>query len=177
MRISLCMYVERGAQSSSQSLYLVSFFYMQIIRHLPGLTWRFVSYLYSHGRFPRGIRLRATSFLIRLFRLRFSPSHSYQIPRRDVHLSYSAVGSFSFLPFFPRGPRGCIFDALPRPITFQRFSSSSVFGGWWNMAGFFVSRDKRLEKLWRTMSCIPSGPRNINRRVVFTAVENGILII
>lgn len=35
-------------------------------------TWRFVSYLYSHERFPRGIRLRATSFLIRLFRLRSS---------------------------------------------------------------------------------------------------------
>lgn len=58
---------------ASSSLFTLfrSFVCKSFDTYLP--TWRSVSYLYSHERFPSGIRLRATSFLIRLFRLRLRP--------------------------------------------------------------------------------------------------------
>lgn len=64
----------RDSQTRASSSLLTlfrSFVCKSFDTYLP--TWRFVSYLYSHERFPSGIRLRATSFLIRLFRLRLRP--------------------------------------------------------------------------------------------------------
>jgi len=94
-------FISTAAQSFFQSLYLVSFFCMQIIRHLPTYVALRVLSLFSR-EIPLGNKIACNIIPDSPISPSASPFHLYQIPLRDVHLFFLFLSAWS---------AGCIFDA------------------------------------------------------------------
>lgn len=93
--------------------YLVSFFCMQIIQHLTYVALRVLS-LFLRERFPLGIRLRATSFPIRLFHRQVSPFLNPSVRRKERETSIHPLNV---------APYRCMYFWRSPPIRFPLWES------------------------------------------------------
>lgn len=135
--MKILFYIDRSVQSaqtraSSSFLYLVSFFCMQIIRHLPTYLPIYVALrvlsLFSR-KIPPGNKIACNIIPDSPVSPSASPFHPFAKFLRET-----SIHSFpSPHPLLSVWSTRCIFDALPSTDNGPCFSSSSVFRGWWNI--------------------------------------------
>lgn len=138
--MKILLYIDRSAACTNSSflysLYLVSFFCMQIIRHLPTYLSIYVALrvlsLFSR-KIPPGNKIACNIIPDSPVSPSASPFHPCQIPPRNVHPFLSSLLPLRLLLSHISIIGSMYFWRAPSTDNGPYFSSSSVFRGWWNI--------------------------------------------